>query len=178
MIRQISRTVHRVLTPEEEALPQSERDPLVADRLLVVHPQARASRFNDIPPPPDTPAQRYGTTIHGTPRPPPPPIDLDLAVGMDAPVLLCRGGRGGEGNAVFGLHDEERRHLFARRGEVPDEIKLELELRLLADVGLLGAPNAGKRCVHGLPSSNPPPDLRELTLPPPFPPPPARSSKR
>lgn len=147
MIRQISRTVHRVLTPEEEALPPSERDPIVMDRLLIIHPQARQTNYSDIPPPPITPAHKYGTTIHGTPRPPPPPIDLDLSVGMNEAVLLCRGGRGGEGNVSFGLHDKDRQSLFARRGEVPDEIKLELELRLLADVGLLGAPNAGKRWV-------------------------------
>lgn len=147
MIRQISRTVHRALTLEEEALPPDERDPLLTSRLLIIHPTARASRYSDIPPPPETPAHKYGTTIHGTPRPAPPPIDLDLSVGMDEPVLLCRGGRGGEGNATFGLHDKERKGLFARRGEVPDELKIELELRLLADVGFLGAPNAGKRSV-------------------------------
>lgn len=62
-------------------------------------------------------------------------------------VLLVRGGRGGEGNTVFGANDPEGGHLWARRGEVPDEVVLELELRLLADVGLLGAPNAGKRWV-------------------------------
>lgn len=142
MIRQISREPFRPLTPEEELLPPDAREPLVVSRLLVCHPNARSDPDNV---PPMTPAQKYNTTLHGTPMPPPPPIDIDLYDCGEEPVLLCRGGKGGEGNTVFGRYNEEGKHLWARRGETPDLIKLELELRLIADVGLLGAPNAGKR---------------------------------
>ncbi|CED85195.1 Predicted GTP-binding protein (ODN superfamily) [Phaffia rhodozyma] len=141
MIRQISRTVYRPLTPEEELLPPADRDPLMMRALLICHPTARASEDN---PPPITPAHVYGTTIHGTPLPPPPPIELDLSAAINEPILLVRGGKGGEGNTIFGLHDKKGKHLWARKGEVPDEVKLELELRLLADIGFLGAPNVGK----------------------------------
>jgi len=60
-------------------------------------------------------------------------------------VCLVRGGNGGEGNITFGRYDEKTQHFWARRGETPDLVRLELELRLLADIGFLGAPNAGKR---------------------------------
>jgi hypothetical protein len=142
MIRQISRQVFRPLTPDQELLPEETRLQLLNARLLVFHPSADPSGDNA---PPITPAHRWGTTIHGTPLPPPPPIEVDLSVAIDEPILMARGGRGGEGNRVFGRHEEKGLHLWGRRGEVPDTIRLELELRLLADVGLLGAPNAGKR---------------------------------
>lgn len=156
MVRQISREVFRALTPDEEELSFETRVSLLNKKLLLFHPSADPEGDNA---PPITPAHKYGTTIHGTPRPPPPPIELDLSVAIDEPVLIARGGRGGEGNAVFGRHEKKGSHLWARKGEMPDMIKLELELRLLAEVGLLGAPNAGKRyvprCRHLGMSSNP-----------------------
>ncbi|KAH7573611.1 hypothetical protein ACOSQ2_007673 [Xanthoceras sorbifolium] len=58
-------------------------------------------------------------------------------------ALLLSGGRGGRGNASFksGLNKVPR---IAENGEEGPEMWLDLELKLVADVGIVGAPNAGK----------------------------------
>ncbi|KAK4372558.1 hypothetical protein RND71_007942 [Anisodus tanguticus] len=58
-------------------------------------------------------------------------------------ALLLPGGRGGRGNASFktGLNRVPK---IAENGEEGPEMWLELELKLVADVGIVGAPNAGK----------------------------------
>lgn len=58
-------------------------------------------------------------------------------------TLLLKGGKGGLGNVHF-KNSTRRAPNFAIAGEKKDEIDVVLELRMLADVGLLGFPNAGK----------------------------------
>lgn len=87
------------------------------------------------------------------------PIYLDLdkeegvALAVDAPLgirqheplghLIASGGLGGLGNPHF-LSPINRSPKFATRGHEGERITLSLELKLLADIGLVGMPNAGK----------------------------------
>lgn len=69
-------------------------------------------------------------------------VIADLAAPGDE-LIAARGGRGGRGNASFAT-STRRAPTLAEKGEPGEERWLRLELRLLADVALVGFPNAGK----------------------------------
>ncbi len=73
--------------------------------------------------------------------------DLDLMIKdlnkVDMKVRVCRGGRGGRGNKSFASSTNQTPRTITK-GKPGQLRNLKLELKLIADVGLLGMPNAGK----------------------------------
>lgn len=70
-------------------------------------------------------------------------ILLDLSKPTLQPILLIPGAPGGLGNPNF-VTGDRRRPKYATRGGKGMQMKIQLELKVLADVGLVGLPNAGK----------------------------------
>lgn len=70
----------------------------------------------------------------------------------DIPHLVARGGRGGLGNAHY-VSATNREPVLMQKGEPGESVVLSLELKLLADVGLVARPNAGKSTLISMCSS-------------------------
>ena len=69
--------------------------------------------------------------------------------------VVAKGGRGGRGNTRF-KSSTHRTPRFAQPGEPGQGLSLKLELRILADIGIIGLPNAGKSTlIQAISSANP-----------------------
>ncbi len=79
-----------------------------------------------------------GTVIHNL------DIGLDMEImKIGEKIIIARGGRGGKGNFHF-RSSTNTTPKFAQKGLPGETYKLRIELKLIADVGLIGFPNAGK----------------------------------
>ncbi|KAJ6156184.1 hypothetical protein N7497_005069 [Penicillium chrysogenum] len=120
-----------------EETEEAEFNPIRHDR-WVLHPAAKPSDFLMVQFPKSHPRRQNIAAME-----PKSPIWLDLSKPMDKPMLLAAGGIGGLGNPHFATRTMGRPK-FASRGEGGMMLELDFELKLLADVGLVGKPNAGK----------------------------------
>jgi GTP-binding protein len=145
VVREVTRWDPVALAEEEEARKAAE-EPVEEDRMgrwrsdkWILYPGSLPSEFVTAAYPTLPRARRSNLRAVQ----PPAPISLDLDQPMEKPMLLASGAMGGLGNPHFATKSIPRPK-FATKGEGGIRLTLELELKLLADVGLVGLPNAGK----------------------------------
>ena len=73
-------------------------------------------------------------------------------VGANTEVVVARGGRGGRGNAAFRTQSDTAPK-FSELGEPGEEKTLKVELKMIADVGLIGLPSVGKSTILSMMSA-------------------------
>ena len=104
-----------------------------------------------VPPQILEPARTDETLDQPPPKPVISPADCELVADLDQEnqeFILCRGGSGGKGNTHFKSSTNRAPRQFTE-GEPGEEGYFLLELRKIADVGLVGYPNAGKSTLLG-----------------------------
>lgn len=145
VIREIAREGEAEKAGKENdalGLTREERHKRTQDRWFVQHPTLEASEreMHEA----EGMLRRAGRWSRHTPDfSEEPALELDIAEPLPQPVLLARGGAGGLGNPHF-VTGTNRHPRLASRGVLPPTRTFEFELKLLADVGLVGLPNAGK----------------------------------
>ena len=136
LVEEEERRMHEASTPRAER----DQDPSFEGRdKWIVYPSASPSDFarSGFP---SLPRPRKSSLTMAQPQP---PITLDLSKAMDKPMLLAAGAMGGLGNPHF-VTTSIPRPKVATKGDAGLSVTLELELKILADVGFVGMPNAGK----------------------------------
>ncbi len=67
--------------------------------------------------------------------------------GKDSSFVVAHGGRGGRGNTAFKTQNNTAPNFSEKNGEPGEEREIKVELKLLADVGLVGFPSVGKSTI-------------------------------
>ncbi|WWD20439.1 hypothetical protein CI109_104915 [Kwoniella shandongensis] len=133
----------RMIREEEElGLDQEEKRKRKWQRWFITHPSAGGEVSTKEYAESESLMRREGRWSPRTPSfEESPPVILDLSEPVNEPILLAQGGAGGLGNPFF------TSPRIASRGALPPTQTFEFELKLLADVGLVGFPNAGKSTI-------------------------------
>jgi len=146
VVREVSRYDPVAEEEDREKLAAGEMDPADGDGRgqwrrdkWLLYPSSIPSHFTNVEFPALPRARKSNLMLAQLPA----PISLDLSEPMEKPILLAAGAMGGWGNPHFVTRSIPRPK-FATKGDAGMQLMLELELKLLADVGLVGLPNAGK----------------------------------